>query len=96
MKRVLTIFSSLLFSISIFTNAHSAGDEEAIKKLSSFKKTGIDVVAEVIEQDTKFRRNIEKNILPNIRMPAGFKIEIFAVAPDARHMAVVETKEQFG
>ena len=66
--------------------------KKLLKKLSSFKKTGINVVADVIEQDTKFRRNIEKNILPNIKMPAGFKIEIFAVAPDARHMAVSRNK----
>ena len=91
MKKTLTLLS-LLFSVLIFTNANSAGDEEAIKKLSSFQKTGIDVVAEVIDQDTKYRRNIEKNILPNIQMPAGFKIEIFAVAPDARHMAVSRNK----
>ena len=91
MKKTITLLS-LLFSVLIFTNANSAGDEEAIKKLSSFQKTGIDVVAEVIDQDTKYRRNIEKNILPNIKMPAGFKIEIFAVAPDARHMAVSRNK----
>ena len=90
--RKTTTLLSLLFSVLIFTNANSAGDEEAIKKLSSFQKTGIDVVAEVIDQDTKYRRNIEKNILPNIKMPAGFKIEIFAVAPDARHMAVSRNK----
>ena len=70
MKKILTLLSSLFFTVFIFSNANSAGDEEAIKKLSSFKKTGIDVVAEVIEQDTKFRRNIEKNILPrNLRLP---------------------------
>ena len=92
MKKISTLLTSLLFVMSVFTNAYSAGDEEAIKKLSSFKKTGIDVVADVIDQNTKFRSNIEKNILPNIKMPAGFKIEIFAVAPDARHMAVSRNK----
>ena len=92
MKKVSIIFSSLLFVVPVFTSAYSAGDSEAIKKLSSFKKTGIDVVADVIDQNTKFRTNIEKNILPNIKMPAGFKIEIFAVAPDARHMAVSRNK----
>ena len=92
MKKIITILSSLLFTMLVFTNANSAGDEEAIKKLSSFKKTGIDVVADVIDQNTKYRANIEKNILPNIKMPQGFKIEIFAVAPDARHMAVSRNK----
>ena len=92
MRKISIILSSLLFVVSVFTSAYSAGDAEAIKKLSSFKKTGIDVVADVIDQNTKFRTNIEKNILPNIKMPAGFKIEIFAVAPDARHMAVSRNK----
>ena len=92
MREISYIISSLLFAAFTFTIAQSAGDAEAIKKLSSFKKTGIDVVADVIEQNTKFRANIEKNILPNIKMPSGFKIEIFAVAPDARHMAVSRNK----
>ena len=92
MKKIISVLSSLLFTMLVFTNANSAGDDEAIKKLSSFKKTGIDVVADVIDQNTKYRANIEKNILPNIKMPQGFKIEIFAVAPDARHMAVSRNK----
>ena len=92
MKKLISLITSIFFLAFFSSSAFSAGDEEAIKKLSSFKKTGIDVVADVIEQDTKFRRNIEKNILPNIKMPAGFKIEIFAVAPDARHMAVSRNK----
>ena len=71
MKKIITILSSLLFTMLVFTNANSAGDEEAIKKLSSFKKTGIDVVADVIDQNTKYRANIEKNILPIIKMPQG-------------------------
>ena len=46
----------------------------------------------VIPQDTKFAANIKKNILPAIKMPPGFKIELFALAPDARHMAVSKNK----
>ena len=46
----------------------------------------------VIPQDTKFAANIKKNILPAIKMPPGFKIELFALAPDARHMAVSRNK----
>ena len=57
------VITTLLFAVFSLTNAYSAGDAEAIKKLSSFKKTGIDVVADVIDQNTKFRSNIEKNIL---------------------------------
>ncbi len=32
MKKILILLSSLFFAVSIFTNANSAGDEEAIKK----------------------------------------------------------------
>ena len=39
MKKILTLLSSLIFTVFVFTSANSAGDEEAIKKLSSFKKT---------------------------------------------------------
>jgi hypothetical protein len=70
---------------------HVKGDEENVKLLSSFKATGTGR-GEVIAQDTKFASNIRKNILPHINMPAGFSIEIFAIAPDARHMAVSRNK----
>lgn len=80
------------FLLSLFSqSAYAAGDEENIKKLSSFKSTG-GSRGEVIEQDTKFAANIRKNILPHIKMPPGFKIELFAVAPDARNMAVSRNK----
>ncbi len=69
----------------------AAGDDENIKKLSNFQSTG-GVQGEVIPQDTKFASNIRKNILPHINMPSGFKIELFAVVPDARHMAVSRNK----
>ena len=90
-KILLSISSFLIFLAASSTVVFSAGDEENIKKLSSFKKTD-GAVADVIDQNTKFAANIKKNILPNIKMPAGFKIELFAVAPDARHMAVSRNK----
>jgi Fe-S cluster assembly scaffold protein SufB len=55
-------------------------------------KSGDTTKAIVIPQDTKFAANIKKNILPNIKMPSGFSIELFAVVPDARHMAVARNK----
>ncbi len=80
------------FVIAIFANqAFSAGDEENIQKLSSFKSTG-GSRGEVIPQDTKFAQNIKRNIIPNIKLPSGFKIGLFAVVPDARNMAVSRNK----
>jgi glucose/arabinose dehydrogenase len=89
--------SKLLITVSAFViatfanNAFAAGDEDNIQKLSSFKSTG-GSQGEVIPQDTKFAANIRRNIIPNIKLPAGFKIELFAVAPDARNMAVSRNK----
>ena len=91
MRKILSIFVSTL-TLSLFTsNVFTAGDAENVKKLSNFKKTGTEAGI-VIPQDTKFAANIKKNILPHIKMPPGFKIELFAVAPDARNMAVSRNK----
>jgi len=35
---------------------------------------------------------VKKNIISQIKLPPGFKIELFALAPDARHMAVSRNK----
>ena len=91
MKKIISIITSFFVLVLWSAGAFSAGDEENIAKLSSFKKTdtkpGI-----VVPQDTKFAANVKKNILPKIKMPAGFQISLFAVVPDARHMAVARNK----
>ena len=89
-KALLLVGSALVFSLTQL-GANAAGDAENIKKLSSFKSTG-GQPGEVIEQDTKFAANIRANIIPNIKLPPGFKIELFAVVPDARNMAVSRNK----
>jgi len=91
MKKTISLIASILTLTLYSFSSFAAGDEENVKKLSNFKKTGTQAGV-VIPQDTKFAANIKKNILPNIRMPAGFKIELFALAPDARHMAVSRNK----
>ena len=91
MKKIISLITSV-FLLMLFTNTvFPAGDEENLSLLGSFKRTDA-AMGESIPQDTKFAENVRKNILPNIKMPAGFKIELFAVAPDARHMAVSRNK----
>ena len=89
MKKITSLVVSIL-TLTLFSFSSSYADEN-VKKLSNFQKTGA-VRSVVIEQNTKFAENVKKNILPNIKMPAGFKIELFALAPDARHMAVSRNK----
>jgi glucose/arabinose dehydrogenase len=91
MKAILSLSISV-FLLSLFSNSvFSAGDEENIKKLSNFQSTG-GGQGEVIPQDSRFADNIRKNIIPHIKMPPGFKIDLFAVAPDARHLAISRNK----
>ena len=91
MKKIITIISSIIFIVLINSNVFAAGDDENVKKLSSFKKTGT-AAGEVIPQNTKFAENVKANIISKVNLPAGFKIELFAVVPDARHMAVSRNK----
>jgi len=44
-----------------------------------------------VAQDGKYADNL-RNVLKKIKMPDGFKIELFAIVPDARHMAVSRNK----
>lgn len=66
------------------------GDEENLSKLGSFKRTDSGPMKRV-PQDGKYADNLRK-VLQKIKLPDGFKIELFALVPDARHMAVSRNK----
>ncbi len=73
------------------TSSFAKDDKENLSKLGSFKRTDTGAMQRV-PQDTKYAENLRTNVLRNIKMPDGFKIELFAVVPDARHMAVSRNK----
>lgn len=64
--------------------AEAAGDN--LDKLSNFKTTGTTEFT-TVEQSGEFADGIRKN-LERITLPDGFRIALYAVVPDARHMAV--------
>lgn len=68
----------------------AAGDEENLMKLGAFKRTDTGPMARV-PQEGRYADNLRK-VLTNIELPDGFTIELFAVVPDARHMAVSRNK----
>ena len=74
----------------LYGSVLAADDEDNIKKLGSFKTTGT-TPGESISQGGKYADNLRK-VLETIKLPEGFKIELFAIAPDARHMAVGRNK----
>ncbi|MCB2135514.1 MAG: PQQ-dependent sugar dehydrogenase [Rhodobacteraceae bacterium] len=57
-----------------------------LAKLGAFKTTGVTEFT-VIEQGGDYAEAI-KATLKGISLPEGFKIELYAIVPDARHMAV--------
>ena len=58
-----------------------------LDRLQQFRTTGTPMQMETVPQEGRradaLRRNLER-----IRLPDGFRIELYAVVPDARHMAV--------
>ena len=60
--------------------------QETLDKLKDFKQTDAPE-PETVPQDTEMADNIRKT-LERISLPDGFEISLYAVVPDARHMAV--------
>jgi glucose/arabinose dehydrogenase len=84
------ITSILVVLPLLASSAMAAGDDSNLSKLGAFQVTGTGNGVTVPQQG-KFADNLRK-VLTTIKMPAGFKIELFALAPDARHMAVGRNK----
>ena len=75
--------SALAFGLA--GTAHAASD--ALKKMESMQVTGTPLEFPLVPQDGAKAELIKKN-LESIKLPPGFKIDLFAIVPDARHMAV--------
>lgn len=58
--------------------------------MGAFQVTGTKS-GQSIAQEGKYADNLRK-VLKTIKLPPGFRIELFALAPDARHMAVGRNK----
>ena len=66
--------------------ATGSANADNLEKLSKFQTTGT-TEFQFIEQGGANAEAIKKT-LARIKMPPGFKIDLYAVVPDARHMAV--------
>lgn len=73
-----------------FGNAAAQAQPANIEKLKRFKVSGTDLNIPPVPQEGRNATAIANN-LKRIKLPDGFKIELFAVVPDARHMAVAPT-----
>ena len=85
MKQIIVLaVAASLFAGGAFAQSGQVPDN--LEKLSGFKTTGVTEFT-FIEQGGDYAAGIRKT-LERISMPDGFKIELYAVVPDARHMAV--------
>lgn len=75
----------LAASLAAISFAHAQSDE-TLKKLGDFKTTG-KAEFTVIDQQSDSADAIRKT-LEKITLPKGFEITLYALVPDARHMAV--------
>jgi glucose/arabinose dehydrogenase len=80
-------YAALFVSALLAGTAGSAlAQSDTIGRLSQFKTTGMTEIPEV-EQSTARAEQLRRN-LERIKLPPGFRIDLYAIAPDARHMAV--------
>ena len=91
MRKNVLFLVAAAFALSFSVNtAFAKGDEENLSKLGAFKRTDTGPMKRV-PQGGKYAENLRK-VLQKIKLPDGFKIELFAIVPDARHMAVSRNK----
>ena len=84
MQRILSV-TALAVTMAFASPVTEA--QQNIEKLTQFKVSGTDLNIPPVPQSGRNADAIRNN-LRNIKMPPGFKIELYAIVPDARHMAV--------
>ena len=90
MKRnALFLAVGLAFSLAAGTG-FAKDDDANLERLGAFKRTD-SKPGKSVPQGGQYAENLKK-VLQRIKMPDGFKIELFAIVPDARQMAVSRNK----
>jgi len=77
----------LMASAAMLVLPMAATAQQNIENLKQMKVSGVDPSMPPVPQTGKNADAIREN-LKRIKLPPGFKIELYAVVPDARHMAV--------
>ena len=80
------LIAALLLS-GLATGVAAQAGKDNLTTLKQMKVSGVDLNIPPVPQEGKNADAIKAN-LKNVKLPPGFKIELYAVVPDARHMAV--------
>ncbi len=83
MREIYTACMAAVISVAL-TGAAIA--QTNLEKLGNMRTTGVTEIT-YIEQSGANAAAI-RNTLQRIKMPPGFKIALYAIVPDARHMAI--------
>jgi glucose/arabinose dehydrogenase len=86
MNHLFRLFTAAAGGACITLSA-SAIAQDNVKKLENFQSTGASLNMETVPQTGPKADALRAN-LKNIKLPPGFKIDLYAIVPDARHMAV--------
>ncbi len=76
-----------LLLCGLVTSASAQAGRDNLQALKQFKVSGTDLNIPPVPQEGRNAEAIKAN-LKNVKLPPGFKIDLYAVVPDARHMAV--------
>jgi glucose/arabinose dehydrogenase len=79
-----TLCCTALFALPAAAQQPNPGN---LEKLGEFKTTGTPMESPTISQNGPQADAIKK-ILSHIKLPPGFRISLYAIVPDARHIAV--------
>ncbi len=77
---------ALIAAVSAVALAGTAAAQSTLETLGQFRTTGVKDIT-FIEQGGAYADAIRQT-LKRIKLPPGFRIELYAIVPDARHMAV--------
>lgn len=89
MRRSLLV-STIALTLGLWAGgswAQQATGDGALERMQRFQTTGTALDLEQVPQTGRKADQIRRN-LQRIKMPPGFEISLYAVVPDARHMAV--------
>ncbi len=86
-KATLPSFAATVASLVALGAALPAQAQQNIEKLKQMKVATTDLNIPLVPQTGKNADQLREN-LKRVKLPPGFKIDLYAVVPDARHMAI--------
>jgi glucose/arabinose dehydrogenase len=86
-RRVALCCGALVGSLVIGVSIPASAQTPNIEKLKQMKVSGTDLNIPPVPQSGPNATAIREN-LKRVKLPPGFKIDLYAIVPDARHMAV--------